>query len=150
MPARMTNPAMIVPDVMPTLQGLARTLSESGLPPTTLDLVYLRASQINGVSFSIQMHTRSAKQAGETDERLSLVAAWRDSTYFDEAERAALALAEAVTRLSDREDPVPDEVWEQATKHYDEGHLAALLVAIATVNFWNRLNGPTRQVAAAG
>ena len=147
MEPRMTNPAMTVPDVMPTLQGLAKALGNSGLPSTLLDLVYLRASQINGVSFSIDMHTRSAKQAGESDERLFLVSAWRDSSRFSDAERAALALTEAVTRLSDREDPVPDALWEQVTAHYDEAEVASLLVAIATVNFWNRLNGPTRQIA---
>jgi AhpD family alkylhydroperoxidase len=149
MQARMTNPALIVPDVMPTLQGLAKTLANSGLPLSTLDLVYLRASQINNVSFSIEMHTRSAKQAGESDERLLMVSAWRDSTYFDDAERAALALTEAVTRLNDGPDTVSDDLWEQVSKHYAEGQLAALLVAIATVNFWNRLNAPTRQVAGA-
>lgn len=145
---RMPNPAMIIEGVMPAMQSLGQSLATSGLPPTTLDLVYLRASQINGVSFSIDMHTQSARKNGETEDRLAMVAAWRDSSRFDDAERAALALTEAATRLSDREDPVPDAVWEQAQKHYDEGLLGSLLVAIATVNFWNRLNGPTRQVAA--
>ncbi|HEU4405730.1 MAG TPA: hypothetical protein VFS43_10600 [Polyangiaceae bacterium] len=89
------------------------------------------------------------KKAGETDERLFSVAAWRDAPYFSEAERAALALTEAVTRLSDRADPVPDEVWAEAARHYDEPALAALLVAIAAVNVWNRFNVATRQVAGS-
>ena len=91
----------------------------------------------------------TAKKGGETDERLFAVAAWRDAPYFTDAERAALALTEAVTRLSDRADPVPDEIWNEAARHYDEPALAALLLAIATVNVWNRLNGPTRQVAGS-
>jgi alkylhydroperoxidase family enzyme len=87
------------------------------------------------------------KKEGETEERLYTVAAWRDAPYFTDAERAALALTEAVTRLSDREDPVPDEIWDEAARHYDERALAALVVAIATINVWNRLNVSTRQVA---
>ena len=89
------------------------------------------------------------RSAGETDERIFAVAAWREAPYFTDAERAALALAEAVTRLSDRTDPVPDAVWDEAARHYDEPALAALLVSIATVNVWNRLNAATRQVAGS-
>ena len=86
-------------------------------------------------------------KAGESDERVFAVAAWREAPYFTDAERAALALAEAVTRLSDRTDPVPDEIWDEAARHYDEQALAALIISIATVNAWNRLNASTRQVA---
>lgn len=93
------------------------------------------------------MHARDAKKAGETDERLFAVAAWREAPYFTDAERAALALAEPVTRLSDRPDTVPDEVWEEVSRHYDEPAPAALILSIATVNLWNRLNASTRQVA---
>jgi alkylhydroperoxidase family enzyme len=93
------------------------------------------------------MHARGAKKAGETDERLFTVAAWREAPYFTDAERAALALTEAVTRLSDRADPVPDEIWREATRHYDEPALAALILSIAVINVWNRLNVATRQVA---
>ena len=92
----------------------------------TRDLVHLRASQINGCSVCVDMHARELKKAGETDERLFAVAAWRDTPYFTDAERAALALTEAVTRLSDRPDPVPDEIWDEAARHYDETALAAL------------------------
>jgi AhpD family alkylhydroperoxidase len=153
MQARMNNPAMIVPDAMPALQALGKTIAASarngGAPARTLQLVYLRASQINGCSFCVDMHTREAKQAGETDQRLFAVAAWREAPYFDDAERAALSLAEAVTRLNDRADPVPDEIWHAAARHYDEPALAALILGIAAVNFWNRLNVPTRQVAGS-
>ena len=114
---------------------------------TALGLVELRASQINGCSVCVDMHARQVRQAGETDERLFTVAAWRDAPYFSDAERAALALTEAVTRISDRADPVPDEVWNEAVRHYDEQALAALILAIATINVWNRLNVTTRQVA---
>jgi alkylhydroperoxidase family enzyme len=93
------------------------------------------------------MHSRSLKKASESDERLYTVAAWRDAPYFTDAERAALALTEAATRLADRPDPVPDDIWEEAARHYDEKALAALVLAIATINVWNRLNVSTRQVA---
>ena len=91
--------------------------------------------------------TRAAKKAGETDERLSTLSAWREAPYFSDAERAALALTEAGTRLADRTNPVPDEVFEEAAKHYDGPGLAALVVAIAAINTWNRLNVMTGQVA---
>ena len=113
----------------------------------TLELVHLRASQINGCSVCVDMHARELKKAGETDERLFAVAAWRDAPYFTDAERAALALTEAVTRLSDRPDPVPDEIWDEAARHYDEPALAALVTPDRQINVWNRLNVATRQVA---
>jgi AhpD family alkylhydroperoxidase len=113
----------------------------------TLGLVELRASQINGCSVCVDMHGRALKKIGETDERLFAVAAWRHAPYFTAAERAALALTEAVTRLSDRENPVPDEIWEEAARHYDEKALAALIIAIANINVWNRLNVAVGQVA---
>jgi alkylhydroperoxidase family enzyme len=93
------------------------------------------------------MHWRNLKRAGDTDERIFAVAAWRDAPYFTDAERAALALTEAVTRLADRPDPVPDEIWNEAARHFDESALAALLLDIAQINVWNRLNVATRQVA---
>ena len=147
MQARMSNPAMIVPDAMQALLALGASSEKCGVPSSTLGLVHLRASQINGCSLCVDMHPRLLKKAGETDERLFAVAAWRESPYFTDAERAALALTEAVTRLSDRADPVPDEIWQEAARHYDERALAGLIVAIATVNVWNRLNVTTRQVA---
>lgn len=119
------------------------------MPSSTLGLVHLRARQVNGCSPCVDAGARTARQAGETDERLFAVAAWRETPYFTDAERAALALAEGVTRLSDRTDAVPDEVWEAAAKHYDEPALAALILAIATTNLFNRLNVTTRQAAGA-
>ena len=147
MQARMKNPAMIVPNAMQALHALGASAEKGGVPSRTLGLVQLRASQINGCSLCVDMHPRMLKQAGETDERLFALAAWRDAPYFSDAERAALALTEAITRLSDRADPVPDEIWKEATRHYDERALAGLLLTIATANFYNRLNVPTRQEA---
>lgn len=149
MEKRMNNPAMVVPEAMQLLQALNAAGQKSGVPATTLGLVHLRASQINGCSACVDGGARYAKQSGETDERLFAVAAWRDAPYFTDAERAALALAEAVTRLSDRENPVPDEIWDEATRHYDESALAALILSIATTNVFNRLNVTTRQIAGA-
>jgi AhpD family alkylhydroperoxidase len=115
------------------------------------ELVMLRASQINGCGVCVDMHTKGARRDGETEERLHAVAAWRDTAFFSDDERAALALAlalaESVTRLSDRSDPVPDQVWDEAARHFDEVALASLLVAIGLINFFNRINVAARQVA---
>jgi AhpD family alkylhydroperoxidase len=113
----MKNPAMILPDAMQPLQALAAAVHQSGVPQSALALVHLRVSQINGCSVCVDGGVRGARKAGETDERLFAVAAWRDAPYFTDAERAALALAECVTRLSDRPDPVPDEIWDGAARH---------------------------------
>jgi AhpD family alkylhydroperoxidase len=147
MQARMSNPVMIMPDAMQALLALGKSAEKAGVTFKTIGLVQLRASQINGCSVCVDMHSRYMKKAGETDERLHTVAAWRDAPYFTDAERAALALTECVTRMSDRSDPVPDEVWNEAARQYDEKSLAALLVAIVTINSWNRLNVATKQVA---
>src|SRR5579864_4210910 len=148
MQARMSqNPVMIVPDALQALQTLRKSAEQGAVPSGTIGLVQLRASQINGCSACVDQHCRLLKEAGETDERLFAVAAWRDAPYFTDAERAALALAEAVTRIADKPDPVPDAVWEEAARHYDERALGALLLAIAQINVWNRLNVATRQIA---
>jgi AhpD family alkylhydroperoxidase len=147
MQPRMTNIAMLVPDALTALMALNASTDRSGLSPLTPGLVHLRASQINGCSVCVDMHARMMKKEGETDQRLFAVSAWRDAPFFNDAERAALALTEAVTRLDDRADPVPDEVWNEAAQHYDERTLAALLIQIALINVWNRLNVATRQVA---
>ncbi len=147
MQAHMKHPVMIVPEAMQALQALNAAAQKGGVPAKTLDLVQLRASQINGCSVCVDMHSRMMKKSGETDERLFAVAAWRDAPYFTDAERAALALAEALTRLSDRADPVPDAIWNEAARHYDEPALAALIISIATINVWNRFNVAVRQVA---
>jgi len=149
MQARMSNPAMILPDAMNAIQTLLKATRKGGVPSATLELVHLRASQINGCSFCVDSGARSAKKADETDERLFAVAAWREAPYFTDAERAALALTEAATRLADRADPVPDSIWDEASRHYDEQGLAALILMIATTNLFNRLNATTRQVAGS-
>ena len=144
-------------DTLPTLAAdgykamlsLESFISRSGAPQRTLHLVKLRASQINGCSFCVDMHSRDAKKDGDSDERLFAVAAWREAPYFTDAERAALALTEAATRLADREDAVPDEVWEQAAQHYEESTLAALVMAIASINAWNRISVTTRKIAGS-
>jgi AhpD family alkylhydroperoxidase len=146
-PARMKNPALIVPDAMKALMALGSAARNAGVASRTLDLINLRASQINGCSFCVDMHARDLKKGGESDERLFAVAAWRDAPYFTDAERAALALTEAVTLLDNPADPVPDAIWDEAARHYEELALAALVLNIAQINFWNRTNIPTRQVA---
>lgn len=149
MQARMNHPVMILPEAMKALHALNAATASAGISARTRELVHLRASQINGCSVCVEMHARDLKRQGESDERLFAVGAWRDAPYFTAAERAALALTEAVTRLSDREEPVPDAIWDEAARHYDEQELAALLLTIAQINVWNRLNVTTRQVAGA-
>jgi len=146
MHARMKNPAFVVPGAMQALQALAASAEKGGVPKRTLSLIHLRVSQINGCAVCLDLHARGFHEE-ETNERLLTVAGWHDAPYFTDAERAALALAEAVTRLADRRDPVPDAIWEEAAKHYDERQLGALVVGISAVNVWNRLNVTTRQVA---
>jgi AhpD family alkylhydroperoxidase len=145
----MKNPVLIVPGALQAALALGEAAKKAGVPARTLDLVYLRASQINGCSVCVEMHAADLRKEGETDQRLWAVAAWRDTPWFTDAERAALALTEATTRVQDRPDPVPDDVWEEARRHYDEAALASLVVNIALINFWNRTNIPTRQVAGA-
>jgi len=145
----MSNSATVLPDVMQPIQALLKAIGKGGVPQSTLELVHLRASQVNGCSACVDAGARSVRKAGEADERLFAVAAWREAPYFTDAERAALALAEAATRLADRTDPVPDEIWDAAAAHYDERGLASLVLMIAVTNLFNRLNVTTRQVAGA-
>ena len=147
MQARMKNPALIIPGALEALQALAKAAEKGGVPRRTVELVHLRISQINGCSVCAEMSLPLLQRAGQVDKGLFLVSAWRDAPYFTDAERAALALSEVVTRLSDRADPVPDEIWNEATRYYDESGLAALTLWIAMTNLWNRLNITTRQVA---
>jgi AhpD family alkylhydroperoxidase len=144
---RMQHPAMILPDTMAALQAVGAAVGKGDVPDGTIELVNMRASQINGCGVCLVGHVRVAKKRGETDDRIAAVAGWREAPFFTDAERTALALTEAVTRLSDRSDPVPDAVWDEAARHYDEGQLATLVLAIANINVWNRLNVATRQVA---
>jgi AhpD family alkylhydroperoxidase len=149
MHARIDNPALAVPGALEALRQLSAVTRDAavkaGVPRATLELVNLRASQINGCSVCVDMHTRGAKKAGEADARLFTVSAWRDAPYFTEEERAALALTEAATRLADRD--FPQEVFDLAAKYYSDAALTALIVQIATINAFNRINVTTGQVA---
>lgn len=147
MQARIKNPVLVFPDVLNHLIAVGKALHQGGVPAKTLKLIDVRVSQINGCSLCLDMHNHELRKMGEEDRRLFAIAAWREAPYFTEAERAALALGEAITRMSDREDPVPDAVWEEAARHYDEKGLATLVLAIAQINVWNRINVPTRQPA---
>ena len=149
MQARMNNPAIAVPGAIEALHSLSKAIEKTGLSAVTQELVHLRASQINGCSVCLQMHAQALRKMGESDEKIDTVAGWPDAPYFDDAERAALALTEAVTRLSDTSDAVPDEVYAEAAAHYDEQQLGALILSIAAINVWNRVNVSTRQVAGA-
>ena len=135
-----------MPGALDAAQQLGNSARHAGIPEVTLAMVTLRASQINGCSVCVDIHTRELEHIGESSERINLVAAWHEAPYFSEAERAALALAEAATRLADRPDPGPDEVWDQAASHYTEPQLAALMMAIAVINAFNRVNAVTRQI----
>jgi AhpD family alkylhydroperoxidase len=148
MQARMKHPAFLVPGVIDALQALGKATG-AVLPHVTRHLVELRASHLNGCSQCVDMHAKEMRKTGETDERIFAVGAWRHAPYFTDAERAALALTEALTRLADQPDPVPDTLWAEVTRHYDERSLAALIVSIAQINVWNRLNAAVGQVAGA-
>jgi len=151
MQPRITSPAISVAGVVEAMQALGQAANDAaeaaGVPPSTIELIGLRASQINGCAVCLDLHTRRARKAGETDERLFTLSAWREAPYFTEAERAALALTEIGCRLADRTDPIPGEVFDEAAKHYDEPALAVLVVAITAINAWNRLNVMSGQVA---
>ena len=150
MSARMTNPAFALAAATRPLMDLGAAVKNAGLSPLLIDLVNVRASQINGCSVCVHMHTRDLRKAGESDERLDTVAAWRDTPFFTDAERAALALTEALTRVADRPDTVSDDLWAAVAEHYDEQQVATLVLTIGMINLWNRLNLATRQVAGTG
>jgi len=143
--ARIKNPAMTISGALEALLKLGAAAQHAGIPKTTHALMHVRASQINGCGVCLDMHSRELVHVGATNERIFTVAAWRGAPYFSDAERAALELTEVVTRLADHPDPVPDDVWNEAARHYDEAQLAALLVSIATINAWNRLMVATKQ-----
>ena len=147
MHARIESPALTVPGALEALQKLSDAVRQTGIPETTLSFVELRASPINGCSICVDIHSRELRIAGEPDERIFLVAAWREAPYYTDAERAALALTEAATRLANRPDAVPDELWEEVSRHYDEQQLAGLVLLIASMNAWNRINAVTRQIS---
>ncbi|MFJ3670552.1 carboxymuconolactone decarboxylase family protein [Streptomyces sp. NPDC090106] len=149
MQSRMQSPAAVLPDAMGAIQGLIKAVQSGGVEGHTLELVHLRASQINGCSACVDGGVKSARKAGVSEERLATVAAWRETPYFSEEERAALALTESATRLADRSDAVSDEVWDTAATYFDEKQLAAIVLMIGLTNLFNRLNATTRQIAGA-
>jgi len=149
MEARMTHPVFVVPAALKALTAYNQAAEGLGVPAETLEMIHLRASQINGCSVCVELHSTNLKKEGTSDQRLFAIAAWRDAPYFSDAERVALELTEVVTRVADRGDPVPDEMWAEAARHYDEQGLSALLIAITSINVWNRLNAATRQVSGA-
>jgi AhpD family alkylhydroperoxidase len=145
---RIANPAGLMPDALAGVQKLMVAVRKGGLPESILELTHMRTSQINGCSACIEGSIKHAHKMGQdVDDRLLAVAAWRHSSQFTEAERAALELTEAMTRLADRPDPVPDEIWTRAAEHYDEPALAALVLHVALTNLFNRLNVSTLQPA---
>jgi AhpD family alkylhydroperoxidase len=144
---RMPNPAMLINGAMEALMGVNKAIAGAGLDGRLLALSHLRASQINGCGPCVAGGVHQARQHGVTDDQMHAVAAWRETPWFSDEERAALALTEAVTRLADRPDPVPDKVWDVAAKYFGHKELAALLLNIAITNTFNRLNAPTRQQA---
>lgn len=147
MQARMKTPALTIPGAMEGLQTVIKSIEKSGVSRTVLELTNLRAGQINGCSVCVDMHSRALRKLGEKEERIFCVGAWREAPYYSEAERAALALTEAATRLADRSDPVPDDIWNEAARHFDEKQLGGLVLSIGLINLWNRLNAMTRQIS---
>ena len=147
--ARMQNPVFVVPGAMDALMALGRAERATGISETLLELVHLRASQINGCAVCVHMHAAALRKSGTADEKIDTVAGWRDAPFFSDDERAALELAECVTRLADRGDAVPDQLFDDVAAHFDEQQLGALILSIAQINLWNRLNATTHQVAGA-
>lgn len=147
MKGRISNPSVSLPGALDAFQDLAKAVATAGLPETTLALIELRASQINGCSVCVDIHSRQLQHLDMSSEKMHTAAAWREAPYFNDAERAALALTEAATRLADKPNPVPDEIWDEAARHYSETELAALVLAIAVINAYNRVNVATAQLA---
>ena len=145
MKARINNPVMSIPGALDGIRDFGMSARTTGVPEETLTLVQLRVSQINGCSVCADMHAIELEILGCSSERLHTLAAWREAPYFDDAERAALALAEAATRIADNPEAVSDEIWDEAARHYSEEQLGGLVVAIAAINAFNRLNATTRQ-----
>ncbi|MET7304738.1 carboxymuconolactone decarboxylase family protein [Embleya sp. NPDC005575] len=150
MTARMKNPAMVLPDAMKGIQNIYKAMYAGGVQPQILELVHLRASQINGCGACVFAGVTSAKKSGESDERLHAVAAWREASFFTDAERAALALTEASTRLADHSgQAVSDALWDEVADHFDEQQLSAIILMISVTNFFNRINTTIQEPAGA-
>jgi AhpD family alkylhydroperoxidase len=146
--SRMQNPALAIDGALDALQAVAKAVSRVDVP-VNLELVHLRASQINGCGVCTDMHAKALRKAGESEERVWSIAAWRESPYFTDAERVALELTEELSRIADRPEPVSDELWARCSEHFDEQQLAGLVIDIANINLWNRINVATRQVVSA-
>jgi AhpD family alkylhydroperoxidase len=145
---RMSNPALVLPDAKTGIDNIYKAIYKGGVDPIVLELVHLRASQVNGCAACVYFGVPNAKKHGETDQRLHALATWRESEQFSESERAALALTEAATHL-DPTDPVPAPVWDEAAKHFDEPGLAALVLMIGLSNLFNRVNLTVREPEVA-
>ncbi|MEU3067677.1 carboxymuconolactone decarboxylase family protein [Streptomyces sp. NPDC007027] len=146
--ARMKNPALVLPDAMKGIENIYKAMYQGGVSPQILELVHLRASQINGCSACVFAGVAGAKKHGESDERLHAVAAWRETPFFTDEERAALALTEAATRIADRSGKaVPDEVWNEAADHFNEEQLSGIILMIGLTNFFNRINATIEEPA---
>lgn len=146
---RMANPATVLPQAFKGIGNLLAAAASGGLPPATIELVALRVSQLNGCAACIQGHVANGPGVGLSASQMVGLPAYAESPYFDEAQRAALRLTDALTRLADSHDPVPDELWQEVTTHFDEQQVSALILAIATHNLFNRINIPVREDAEA-
>jgi AhpD family alkylhydroperoxidase len=153
MQARIDSPAVTIPGLYPAMMELSKSIKaaakQAGVAEGLLHLIFLRASQINGCGLCVDMHWRDAVKAGESDERVHGVAAFREMPFFTDAERSALALVESTTRIADKGDAVPDAIWDEASQHWSPAALGVLVAATALINTWNRFNAPTRQPAGA-
>jgi AhpD family alkylhydroperoxidase len=148
MQARMKNPAFVLPDAMKGIGGIFKAINQGGISHELQELVGLRVSQINGCSACVHAHAQNLAKSAESAERIAAIAAWREAPFFSDAERAALALAEAVTRLADRSgDAVLDALWDEVADHFDERQLSALIVLIGVTNMFNRINATTKEPA---
>jgi AhpD family alkylhydroperoxidase len=149
MEPRLPNLYKVSHDSYKALLALEESINKGSVSRTILDFVRLRGSQINGCAFCVDMHAVDLKQAGVSDERIFSISAWREAPYYNDEERAALALVESATRLADRNDAVADDVWDTAADYFDEAQLATLTMAIAAINAWNRINVINRTVAGS-
>ncbi|QVQ52187.1 carboxymuconolactone decarboxylase family protein [Spiractinospora alimapuensis] len=147
MHARMTHPLTVLPEAMTAIQQANKAVSGAGVAPDLLELIHIRASQVNGCGACVEYGVTVAQKRGETTQRLLALASWRETPFFTERERAALALTEAATRMADRPDAVPEEIWDAAAAHFDERQLAAIVLKIAFTNAANRFNATIRQPA---
>ncbi|KJS53956.1 alkylhydroperoxidase [Streptomyces rubellomurinus subsp. indigoferus] len=146
----MKNPALVLPDAMKGIQTIYKAMYQGGVAPKLLELVHLRASQINGCSACVFAGVEGAKKHGVADEQLHALVTWREAPFFTDEERAALALTEAATRIADRSGKaVPDEVWDAAADHFSEEQLSAIILMISLTNFFNRINTTIEEPAGA-